>query len=151
MSCWAGRLRQSLQQFNYNDDDYSDDDASLLVSYMVQANPDHDDDWDLQVATALRESFEGAPGPNEDVVMGGSITSTPSKFTLVESDDECCLCWDKVEHGGTYFQPPCKHIYCYNNTCISNPLLNKCTQCNQGFNTVEPITAIKVKVEDLDA
>jgi hypothetical protein len=123
MTSWAGRLCQSLQAFNYSDD-YSDDDGDLQV--------------------ALRESFD-TPYIDEDVVMGVTIASTSPKLTLVDDDGECCLCWDKIEHGKTYFQSPCKHIYC--SDCISNPMLNKCTRCNQEFNTAEPITAIKVKIE----
>jgi hypothetical protein len=52
MTSWAGRLRQSLQAFNYSDD-FSDD-----------------DDDDLQVA--LRESFD-TPYIDENVVMGVTV------------------------------------------------------------------------------
>jgi hypothetical protein len=69
MASWAGRLRQSSQALNYNDN-YSDD----------------DDDRELQVA--LRESFD-TPYADEDVVMGITVTSTPPKLTLVDNDGEC--------------------------------------------------------------
>ena len=125
MTSWAGRLRQSsLQAVNYNED-YSNDDGDLQV--------------------ALRESFD-TPYTREDVVMGVTVASTSPKLTLVNDDEEkCCLCWDKIEHGKTYYLSPCKHIYC--SQCISNPMLKKCLRCNQEFDTAEPITAIKVKIE----
>jgi hypothetical protein len=104
---------------------------------------DSDDDGDLQVA--LRESFD-TPFIHENVVMGVTIASTSPKLTLVDDDEEkCCLCWDKIEHGITYYRSPCKHLYC--SECISNPMLNKCLRCDQEFNTAEPIIAIKVKIE----
>ena len=66
----------------------------------------------------------------------------------VDEDEICCLCFDEVEDGHTYYCPPCGHLYCY--LCMDqHELLNRCTRCNQNFMVASPV---KVRtVIDVDA
>ena len=66
------------------------------------------------------------------------LTEPESKTIIVDDDEMCCLCFDKVEDASTYYRPPCGHLFCY--VCMDQyNQLNRCTRCNQDFIVAEPV------------
>lgn len=63
----------------------------------------------------------------------------PPKTVYVDADSNemCCLCWDPVEDGTTYWTPPCNHLFCKD--CMKDNRLNRCSRCNQEFTVATPV------------
>jgi hypothetical protein len=119
---------------NYSDD-FSDDGEILSVPYTVRT---------LVPAADLQVEHT-----EPDVIIGTSIPKPdPWDFAIAENDEECTFygCETKIEHGKTYYVPPCNHFHCAR--CIAKAQLNQCMRCNQKFITAKAVIAVKIKVED---
>lgn len=70
----------------------------------------------------------------------------PPKLLIVNLDDDgdhndqCCIGYEPVEDGKTYYQPPCGHIIC--ESCIKDNRVRVCGRCAQDFIVAEPVRVL---------